>query len=122
MTDFDQKIKEALDDETAALFAELEEQGLFGQLGGLFKGKLAWFNVIIMIIGTVVTFAGFYAAWQFIIATETQSMLRWGALAWALFSTQMMLKLWSWMRMETNRNLRETKRLELQVARLLARD
>jgi len=122
MTDFDQKIKEALDDETAALFSELEEQGLFGQLGGLFKGKLAWFSVIIIIIGTVVTFVGLYAAWQFIIATDTQSMLRWAALAWALFSTQMMLKLWSWMRMETNRNLRETKRLELQIARLLARD
>ena len=122
MTDFDQKIKEALDDETNALLADLDEQGLFGQLGGLFKGKMAWFSVVTFIIGTIVTFAGLYAAWQFIIAGEVQSMLRWAALAWALFQTQMMLKLWSWMRMETNRNIRETKRLELQIARLLARD
>jgi len=122
MTDFDQKIKDALDDETNALLADLDEQGLFAQLGGLFKGKMAWFSVVTFIIGTVVTFVGLYAAWQFIIAEEIQSMLRWAALAWALFQTQMMLKLWSWMRMETNRNIRETKRLELQIARLLARD
>lgn len=122
MTDFDQKIKQALDSETADMLTELEEQGLFAQLGGLFKGRLAWLSVVTFIIGTVVTFVGLYAAWQFIIADEVESMLKWAALAWALFQTQMMIKLWSWMRMETNRSIRETKRLELQIARLLARD
>lgn len=83
---------------------------------------MAWFNVITLIVGTIATIAGFYAAWQFIIASEVPSMIKWGALAWALFQTQMMIKLWSWMRMETNRTVREVKRLELQVARLLAKD
>lgn len=122
MTDFDQKIKEALDDETADMLANLEEQGLFGQLGGLFTGKMAWLGIVTMIIGTIATIAGFYAIWKFMTTNEVASMIRWAALAWALFSTQMMIKLWSWMRMETNRSIRETKRLELQVARLLARD
>ncbi|NNC38243.1 MAG: hypothetical protein EX271_00265 [Acidimicrobiales bacterium] len=122
MSDFDQKIKEALDAETVDMLADLEEQGLFAQLGGLFKGKLAWLGVVTIIFGTIAAFTGFYAAWQFIIADDIQSMLRWAALAWALLQANMMIKIWSWMRMETNRSLRETKRLELQVARLLARD
>jgi len=121
MSDFDKKIQEALDAETVELLAGLEEQGLFGQLGGLFKGKLGWFNVVTLIIGFIATLAGLYATWQFIITSEVPSMLRWAALAWALFSTVMMIKIWTWMRMETNRNIREVKRLELQVARLLAR-
>jgi len=122
MSDIDQKIQEALDEETIELLAGLEEQGLFAQLGGLFKGKLAWFNVVAITIGTIAAFSGIYAVWQFVIATEVPSMLRWAALAWALFSANMMIKIWSWMRMETNRNIREVKRLELQIARLLARD
>ncbi len=122
MSDFDKKIQEALDEETVELLAELEEQGLFAQLGGLFKGKLAWFSAVLFIVGIVVTIAGLYATWQFIVGTEVRSMLHWAALAWALFQIQMMLKLWTWMRMETNRNLREVKRLELQIARLLARN
>lgn len=122
MSDFDKKIQEALDAETIELLSELEEQGIFGQIGGLFKGKMGWFSIVTFIIGTVVTFAGLYAAWKFIVATDIPTMLRWAALAWALFQTQIMLKLWSWMRMETNRNIRETKRLELQIARLLARN
>lgn len=121
MSDIDQRIRDALDAETADLMDEFGEQGLFAQLGGLFKGKLGWFSIIVMIIGTVVTVAGLYAAWKFIKSDDVGTMIQWGALAWALFQTQMMLKLWSWMRMETNRNIREVKRLELQVARLLAR-
>lgn len=122
MSDIDQKIRDALDADTADLLSEFGEQGLFAQLGGLFKGKLGWFTVVTLIIGTIATFAGLYAAWQFIMADDVPSMIRWAALAWALFQTQMMIKLWSWMRMETNRNIREVKRLELQVAQLLARD
>jgi len=122
MSDFDKKIQEALDAETIKLMSELEEQGIFGQVGGLFKGKMGRYAIISILIGIAVTFAGLYAAWKFIVATDLSEMLRWAALAWALFQTQMMLKLWSWMRMETNRNIRETKRLELQIARLLARN
>ena len=122
MSDIDRKIREALDAETADLWDQYGEQGLFAQLGGLFKGKLGWFTVVTFFIGTIVTFAGLYAAWQFIKTDDVDAMIKWGALAWALFQTQMMLKLWSWMRMETNRNIREVKRLELQLARLLARN
>jgi len=122
MSDIDQKIQQALDAETIDLLSELEEQGLFAQLGGLFRGKMGWLSAATLIIGTIANFAGLFAIWKFVIATDIESMIRWAAVAWALFSTVMMIKLWSWMRMETNRSIREMKRLELQVARLLARN
>jgi len=118
MDDLDKKIQQALSDEDKALMTHLEEQGLFGQLRGLFQGKLAWLTMATLFIGTVLTFIAVYAIWQFVIADDVPSMLRWGGLAWITGISQMMIKLWSWMRMETNRTLREIKRLELQIARM----
>ena len=120
MTDIDKQIKEALNAEDRAILDQYGEQGLFGQLGTLFQGKLAWFSVIVMIIGTGVTILGLYAAWKFATGDELIEMFRWAGVAWAAFVTQMMLKLWSWMRMETGRVLREVKRVELQIALLKA--
>jgi len=117
MNDLDEKIRKALSEEDRALMAHFEEQGLIGQLGGLFKGKLAWLSVLTLVIGTILTIIAIYAAWKFIIADDIVSMLRWGGLAWIAATSQMMIKLWSWMRMETNRTLREIKRIELQIAR-----
>ncbi len=115
--ELDDKIREALGEEDKAMMAHFEEQGLLGQLGGLFQGKLAWLSILTIIIGTVLTFIAAYAIWKFVIADDVTAMLRWGGLAWIAGTSQMMIKLWSWMRMETNRTLREIKRLELQIAR-----
>ncbi|MEL7489125.1 MAG: DUF6768 family protein [Pseudomonadota bacterium] len=120
MSKLDHEIAEALAAEDRALHAEFGELGLFGQLGSLFKGKLAWLSLFTIIIGTLATILGFYAAWKFATVDSIEGILHWGAIATAAFGTQMMIKLWSWMRMETNRTLREVKRLELQVARLQA--
>lgn len=117
MDDLDRKIEEALNDEDRALLNEFGEQGLFGQLGGLFTGKLGWLSVATFVIGTIAVVIGLWAAWKFVQADDAATMLRWAALAWAGFMTNIMIKLWSWMRMESNRVLREVKRLELQIAR-----
>ena len=122
MSKLDDEIAEALAAEDRALHAEFGELGLFGQLGSLFTGKLAWLSIITIIIGTIATFLGFYAIWKFVTVDSVEEILRWGALATAAFGTQMMIKLWSWMRMETNRVLREVKRVELQIARLQVKD
>ncbi len=119
MSKLDQRIEEMLEAEDRALMEQLGEQGLLGQFGGLFQGKMAWITIVTLIAGTVLTIIGIYAAWKFATVGDTNTMLRWGGLAWIGLTSQMMIKLWSWMRMETNRNLREIKRLELQVVRLL---
>jgi len=121
MDDLDRKIEEALDAEDRALRDQFGEQGLWAQVGGLFQGKLAWFVAVTFIIGMVTVTIGLYAAWKFATVDDMTSMLRWAGLAWAGFSVQMMLKIWSWMRMESNRVIREVKRVELQVARLQAK-
>lgn len=118
MDELDKKIQEALSDEDNALMAHFEEQGLMGQLGGLFQGKLAWLSVFTFLIGTILTVIAAYAIWKFITVDDVPSMLRWGGLAWITGTSQMMIKLWSWMRMETNRTLRAVKRLELQIIRM----
>lgn len=117
MDDLDRKIEDALNEEDRTLLAEYGELDLFGQLGSLFTGKLAWYSVVTFAIGTIAVAIGLWAAWNFIQAEEPATMLRWAALAWAAFMTQITLKIMSWLRMETNRTLREVKRLELQIAR-----
>ncbi|PHS42059.1 MAG: hypothetical protein COA91_01490 [Robiginitomaculum sp.] len=120
MDDLDKKIHETLSDEDNALMAHLDEQGLLAQLGGLFKGKLAWLSITTIFIGTIMTIIAVFAIWKFVTVDDVPSMLRWAGLAWITGISQMMIKLWSWMRMETNRTLREIKRLELQIARMNA--
>ena len=119
MTKLDQRIKEALEAEDRDLMEQLGEQGLWGQFGGLFQGRMAWITVVTILAGLFFTVVGFYAAWKFATVEDTNTMLRWAGIAWFGLTAQMMIKLWSWMRMETNRTLREIKRVELQMARLL---
>jgi uncharacterized protein DUF6768 len=121
MNDLDREIQQALDAEERELFEQFGEQGIWAQVGGLFQGKLAWLTAVTLIVGTIMTVIGFYAAWKFVTVDDMTAMVRWGALAWAGFASQMMIKLWSWMRMESNRVLREVKRVELQIARLQAK-
>jgi len=54
-------------------------------------------------------------------ANQIAEMLRWGAVTWCAFMSVVMIKIWSWMRMESNRVIREIKRVELQVARMSAK-
>jgi len=117
MDDLDRKIEEALSEEDRDLLNQFGEQGLFGQLGGLFQGKLGWLSIITLTVATIMFFVGVWAAWNFYQADDIVAMFKWAGLAWLGLMAQMMIKLWSWMRMESNRILREVKRLELQIAR-----
>lgn len=121
MDELDRKIEEALSVEDRALMEHFGEQDIFGQLGGLFSGKLAWLSAVTLIAGFGMFVLGVYAVWNFINAPDIPGMLRWGGMAWFGFIGLMMIKIWSWMRMETNRILREVKRLELQIARMQSR-
>ena len=121
MDELDRQIEEALGAQDRGLMEQFGEQGLWAQLGGLFQGKLAWLTAITLLVGTIATVIGFYAIWKFVTVDDVREMLLWGGVVWAGFTTQMMIKLWSWMRMESNRVIREVKRMELQLARLQAK-
>ena len=118
INELDDKIREALSEQDRVLMDQFGEQGIFGQLGSLFQGKLAWLSMVTLVAGTIMFVIGIYATWQFATVDDVPTMLRWGGIAWFGLMAMSMIKVWSWMRMEANRTLREVKRLELQIARM----
>lgn len=117
MRNLDKAIEEALGAEDRALFAEYDEQGLFGQVGGLFTGKLGFVNAMSALAQIVMFVGAFYAATQFLAEDELLAMVRWGALSGLLMLAVGFIKLMQWEQMQANRILREIKRVELQLAR-----
>lgn len=117
MDELDRKIEEALSDEDRDLLEKFGEQGPFGQWFGVYDGKMRWLAVYATVLTFVMTFGAFYCAWKFFTVTGATEMTRWGAGAVMLMIMVGFLKIWFWIRMESNRVLREVKRLELQIAR-----
>ncbi len=121
MDDLDRKIEEALSVEDRAILEKFGEQGVFGLWFGVYSGAMGRLAAF----ATVVTFALFlgavYCGWRFFGAAEAIDAARWGVGAVVLMVMVGFLKLWFWLRMESNRVLREVKRLELQIARANAR-
>ena len=72
--------------------------------------------MVMMFLQGVMFVAGVWAAWRFFEATDPVTQLRWGLPAMLLLIFAGMLKMALIPRMESNRLLRELKRLELQIA------
>ncbi|WP_425410156.1 DUF6768 family protein [Hyphococcus sp.] len=122
MDDLDKQIEDVLNEEDRALLKQFPEQGLMGQIKSVFQGRMAWVSVMSLIVGTILNIAFFYAAWKFFTITDINAKLLWGGGAWFLATMVAFMKVWFWMRMESNRVLRELKRLELQIARAVKSD
>ena len=118
MDNIDREIEKALSEEDRALAKQFEELSLIGQFKTVFQGPTSFVSIPAIIFGSLATIAFFYAAWQFIQVNEPSEKLLWlgGTTFLALWLGFM--KVWFWMRMESNRVMREIKRVELQIARL----
>jgi len=121
MDDLDRKISEALSAEDKALMGEFGEKGLFGQFFGVYDGKLGGIAIFATVITFVLFLGAVYCGWKFYGAGEAIDAARWGAGGVMLMVMVGFLKIWFWMRMESNRVLREVKRIELQLARMQAK-
>ena len=117
MQDIDKLIDEALDAEERELLSGFDEQGFIAQAFGVFKGPTGWMSMVMMFWQSVMFIAGVWAAWNFFDAADPVAQLRWGLPALLLLLFAGMLKMALIPRMESNRLLREVKRLELQIAR-----
>lgn len=117
MSDVDKLIDEALELEERALLRSIEEPGFFSQAVGVFRGPTGWVSMVMMIWQIVMFIAGAWAAWHFFEATDPGTQLRWGFPSLLLLIFAGMLKMAMIPRMESNRLLRELKRLELEMAR-----
>lgn len=119
--EIDQIIHEALSKEEAEFYDQLGEQSLLEMSLGVFQGK----NKVIYILVTIMAFLWFVGfiicLLRFLEAESTREMMLYGAGGfWCILSVTA-IKLWHWMQMNTNRLLREMKRLELQVSALAER-
>lgn len=117
MQDIDRMIDEALDAEERELLRTLDEPGFFSQAFGVFRGPTGWMSMVMLFWQAVLFIAGVWAAWHFFEATDPVTQLRWGLPAAILLIFAGMLKMALIPRMESNRVMREVKRLELQLAR-----
>lgn len=114
--EIDEMIKTALSKDEAEFYDTLKEQNLLEMVGGLFKGKLRWFNMLNIVITTVFVATAIYCLINFLRVEETNELIRWGLGLVACMMTTSMLKLWNWSQMNKNAMLREIKRLELLIA------
>ena len=119
--DIDKLIKETLTEEESKFYDELDEQSVWGMIGGIFKGKLGWLVIIMNIINLVVFGLLIYCLIQFFNVTETNELIQWGLGVVICLMFNSMIKLYAWMQMDKNALLREIKRLEIQVSSLSGR-
>jgi len=118
MKDIDKLIDEALDAEERALLRSIgEEPSYIKQAIGVFSGPTGWVNMVLMAAQAAFFVAGFWAAWRFFEATDALTAVRYGLPAAIFLITSLMLKIAVWPSIQTNRVIREIKRLELQIAR-----
>ncbi len=121
MSKLDDAISQALSAEDAAFLAKFEDQSPFHEALGTFSGKWGAMNVFAAIV-TFAMFAGAaFCAWNALGAADVRETVLWSAGAVVGMLAVAMLKMYFWMEINKNVTLREVKRLELQLARLVAR-
>lgn len=122
MSKLDDAIHDALTKEDAEFLAKLEQEpGSFRQIAGIFEGPLNWIYVTFLVTAVVLGIFGVYAGWQFAESTELRPLFYWGAVTGFCLIVLAVIRIVFFMQLNTNRVLRELKRLELQLALLAAR-
>ncbi|MFV2038102.1 MAG: DUF6768 family protein [Paracoccaceae bacterium] len=116
MEKIDAMIKEALEAEDSSIWAETEELGYFASAFGLFRGKAAWVNWVIMLAQGGLFLVAVWFAVEFFAATDVVAALKWGISGAVLMLTAFSMKMSLMIPMQTNRVIRELKRVELMLA------
>ena len=120
MTDIDDRIRGALDEDDKAFLDSLEsERGLFRQIGDSWKGPMGGWAKFAFAMSLV--FGGLMLAVIYKIINSTDSAFEHSMWAIALLAVLIMLgflKQWMFERMNMLTILREVKRLQVQVAML----
>ncbi|MCG8414527.1 MAG: hypothetical protein MI746_09960 [Pseudomonadales bacterium] len=116
MTDIDEQIRQALNQEDQELLAKTDnEAGLFDLVGMSFKGKKAWMTWYMWIMGFVVFFLGLYALNLFLGEEDLKTSIGWALVIIACMFVITLIKVISWQQMNKLEIMREIKRLELRI-------
>ena len=118
MRDLDRMIDEALGEEESELLRRIgEPPGFLERALGLFGAGVKWMVMLMMVIQTLLFFAGLWATWNFFEAVDPVTQLRWGLPAAVLMLMALAIKLSVAPSIHANRIMCELKRIELQIAR-----
>lgn len=118
MKDLDMMIDRALDAEEREVLRSIgAEPGFFSQVSGIFGGATGWVHILLVVVQGALFVFGAWATWNFFQATDALAALRWGMPAAVLLLMALNIKLAMWPTLQSNRVIRELKRLELQLAR-----
>ena len=119
MTNHDERIAAALDQDDHAFLASLEsDRGMFRQIGDSWKGPLGGWAKFSFAIAIAIGIGLAYCFYRAITADGTDAILGWGLACIALLIMQGFLKEWMFARMNMLTVLAEVKRLQVQVAML----
>lgn len=114
----DKLIHEAFSMEESEYFDQLGEQNVPQMMFGLFKGKLAWMNTLIVVIQLALFGVTIYTLTEFLGTEIMNDKLEWMTYTILGFIGMALLKTWGWNQIDKNALLREIKRLEFQISLL----
>ena len=120
MSELDKAIHQSLSQEDQDFLASLDEEPkISDQAMGLFKGRFRIMNWLTTILFYIILIIGIFALIRFLkVSPDIEGMLKWGGLTAFCVGAIFFIRLWLGMHMQTNRVLRELKKLELQIASL----
>jgi len=114
MNNLDNDIRKVLDDGETPYDLEKEE-GVFAQMFRLFRGKMRWMAILVIIETVVVLVLIVLVSIAFFQAEDTKSQIFYATGVLLLGMVMLLLKLWGWMQMNRYAIQREIKRLELRI-------
>ncbi|MEM9939482.1 MAG: DUF6768 family protein [Pseudomonadota bacterium] len=115
MSDFETRLKHGLDKDDEAFLKDLEESGLFQQLGPAFSGPLGGWTIYAVLMSLVMFGVGIWALIEMLEAETVRLTILWFALMSSMLLSVGLIKVWFWLRMNHLVVLKELKRIELRL-------
>ena len=117
MSKLDDDIRKALGSDDASYDLDREE-GVFGQMASIFRGKMRWMAICVTIETVVFMVLIVLATIEFFQAEDTKWQIFYATSVVLLAMLLLLIKLWGWMQMTRYSIQREIKRLELRILEL----
>lgn len=114
----DRLIREALEQEDAQAFGDVEDPTVTTLLMATFRGTHRRFAVLGVVLNLLLFVGGVAGAVQLFRADDVLSVARWGAVTMLCIGLLVAVKIWYWLEMLRLAITRELKRLELRMLRV----
>ncbi|MEP2935730.1 MAG: DUF6768 family protein [Gilvibacter sp.] len=114
--EIDKLIKQSLNEKEAEFYDSLDEQSLFGMMGGLYKGPMSWILVVMTIVNVIAFGVAIYCAIKFFGTDQTNELIKYGIGFLTMILMTSFVKTYSWMHLNRQAITRELKRIEFQIS------